>query len=206
MKSLNLTVTSPVQTFAEPMTLAEAQAFLSVPVLSPVDSESDSLIEALISAARVQAEMLQGRDLVPKQWDLTLDEFCGECIALRPHLASVDLVRYRNSSGDYTTLTENTDFVVDTSKQPGIITPPYGSVWPVFTPWPSSAVLIRFTCGLQSTDAWWAEHGPTVKMGMRYLISHWYTGRLPFELGASAAQEYPYTVTHMLSSGAVVRG
>ncbi len=62
--TLTLTQTSPVQTFTEPLTLAEVQAYLGVPVLSLVDIESDTLIEAMISSAREVAEGMQGRDLV----------------------------------------------------------------------------------------------------------------------------------------------
>ena len=32
-------------------------------------------------------------------------------------------------------------------KSPGLVAPPYNSMWKVFTPWPSSAILIRYTSG-----------------------------------------------------------
>lgn len=202
--TLTLTQTSPVQTFTEPLTLAEVQAYLGVPVLSPVDTESDTLIEAMISSAREVAEGLQGRDLVSKQYDLSLPYFYAPEINLRAPLASVDLVKYKDSDGVEHTLTAETDYIVDTVRQPGVIMPPYGEDWPTFTAWPTSAVTIRFTSGYASADAFWADSGKRVKMGMLMLISHWYNNRLPFDAGQQAQNfEYPFTVTSLLSSGAL---
>ena len=118
---LALTETSPIQSFVEPLTLAQAKAFLNLPEYSPSDTEADALIESMISAAREVAEGLQGRDLVAKQWDLTLDSFPGGAISLRDNLESVDLVRYISSDGSEVTLAEATDYIVDDRK--GIILP-----------------------------------------------------------------------------------
>lgn len=200
--SLNLTLTSPVQTFIEPMELAELQAWLGVPVLSPADTDSDALITALISAAREQAEVLQWRDLVTKQWTLTLESFAPE-IELRAPLISVETVKYKDSDGVETTLTEGTDYIVDIAKQPGVIMPPYNKDWPSFTAYPTSPITIEFTSGFASTDAFWVESGPRVKLGMKMLISSWFNRRLPFEPSNLAIQEIPYTVAALLSTGAL---
>lgn len=193
MRSLRLTETSPAQTFTEVLTRTEAEEHLSLPELTPEDSNRNALLDDYITAAREQAEILQNRDLVEKQWDLYLDEFPVNEIPLRPDLSSVDLVRYTDADGDSVDLVEDTDYIVDLHKQPGLIMPAYGTVWPSFTPWPSSAVLVRFTDGLSSSQV-----PAIVKGGMLRLISAWYYGRLPFELGASAVQEYPYAVTWAL--------
>lgn len=204
--ALMLTVQSPIdQIFYEPLTLAEVKAFLRVPTLSPTDSEDDALIENLISAARETAEIIQGRDLIRKQWDKTLGWF-PPCIELRDPLVTVDLVKYRDSDGTWHTLVENTDYIVDTSKNPGIIMPPYGVAWPSFTPWPTSSVLVRFTSGFSDDDNFWSDAGMRVLAGMRMLISHWYNNRAPFfQIGGSGIQELPYAVTALLSMGALPR-
>lgn len=189
---LTLTETSPVQSFVEPLSLAAAKAFLNLGEYSPSDTEADALLESMISAAREVAESLQGRDLVAKQYDLTLDSFPGDSIELRGNLASVDLVRYTSSDGAEVTLAETTDYIVDLRK--GAILPPYGGSWPSAVLWPSSAVLVRFTAAAPVIP----EH---VLNGMKLLISAWFAGRLPFEAGASAVQEFPYTVTTLLSLG-----
>ena len=198
--SLSLTVTSPAQDFTEPITLAEMKEYLNLPARSPADDAEDDLINAMISGAREVAEILQGIDLLRKQYDLVSDYFWTYRIPLRGPLVSVDLFRYRDSDGAYTTLTENTDYIVDTSKHPGIIAPPYNSTWPTFTPWPSSAVLVRFTSGLSATDAFWNDAGKRIIMGMKLLVSMWYNNRLPYDTGRAA--EYPFAVTSLLSFGA----
>ena len=202
--SIALTDSSPSQTFEEPFCPEEIKAFLKIPVRSPTDPEEDALICDLISAARVVAEYFQGRDLVLKQWDLHIDFWIDYFFQLRSPLASVDLFTLRDSTGGYTTLVENKDYIVDTLKDPGVVAPPYNAMWPVFTPWPSSAILIRFTSGFAADSIWWkAGDGDRIKNGMRLLISNWFTGRLPFEQGIDPAKEYPFGLTACLSQGAI---
>lgn len=191
---LLLTTTSPVQPFTEPLTVAEVETFLGITAPSPVDQSYVAELETFIEAAREQAELLRGDDLVEKQYDLHIDDFWTYQIELRRPLESVDLVRYRDSDGNYTTMTEGTDYIVDLSK--GLIMPPYDESWPDFTPWPSSAVLIRFTVSAP-------QYLPkAVKVGMLKLISDWFNDRLPFVKGADAAEGYPARLKMLLCSGA----
>ena len=207
--TINLTVTSPQQSFAELFTVDEIRRYLAIPVLSPADTDADDELSAYIVAAREQAEILQGRDLVAKQWDLVFDYWpvyeAGpgrldfRRIELRDGLASVDLFRYTDSDGMVSAMTEGAGYIVDTSKRPGIVLPPYGENWPSFTPWPSSSILIRFTVAPREPVPF------LVRQGMKLLISAWFNNKLPFEIGASAIQEYPFAVTNCLSSGALTR-
>lgn len=201
--SLNLTETSPPQSFIEPLSLETVKNFLKVPIVSPADTAEDAELSMFITAAREQAEILQGRDLVQKQWDLHQDYWPSYRIELRRPLVSVDLVQYKDSTGTVTTMTENTDYIVDTNKQPGLICPPYNGTWPTFAPWPSSSILIRFTSGYAPTSSFWSDTGARIKNGMLLLISSWYNQRLPFERGAGAIQEYPFAVTSCLSYGSL---
>lgn len=201
--TLTFTEASPAQSFSEVLTYAEVAGFLNLPVRNPPDVEEDALVTSFIQAAREQAEIMQARDLIQKQYDLNFDYWPGHEIELRTPLVSVDLVRYRDSDGDYVTLVENTDYVVDLAK--GVIVPVYGEQWPSFTAWPSSAVLIRHTSGFASTATFWQDAGARVKIGMKLLISQWFHNRIPFEKGASAIVEYPYAVTACLGFGAVPR-
>ncbi len=203
--TLSLTVTSPPQSFTEPITLDEVKAYLNLPVRSPVDQGEDDTLSGFITAAREQAEILQGRDLVRKQWDLALDYFLTYAIVLRAPLVSVDLIQYKDMNGTVTALTEGIDYVVDTSKQPGITTPKFNTTWPAYSAWPTSSALVRFTSGYQSTDAFWNDSGARIKIGMKMLISMWFNNRLPFEAGPSSIAEYPYAVTSCLSYGAIER-
>lgn len=203
--SLNLTEASPPQSFAEPLTVDEVKSYLKIPERSPVDSDEDDLIAGLISAARSTAEIHQGFDLVRKQWDLSLDYWHSFRVHLRTPLVSVDLVQYTDSNGGNHTMSQGTDFIIDKAKIPAIITPPYNGDWPTFTPWPSSAILIRYTSGLNYDSPFWQGPGARVKAGMRMLISHWYNNRNVIEKGAADSQEYPYAITACLEYGARVR-
>lgn len=197
--SAQLTETSPPQSFSEPLTLTEVKAWLNIEQASPPNDEDDELLLSLIPAAREVAEMFQGRDLVRKQIDLVFDHWPATMIELGAPLVSVDLIRYRDSSGSYTTLTEETDFIVDIYKQPGIVTPAYGRSWPSFTPWPSSAVLIRFTSGYSITSAFWSDAGSRLKKGMLHLAADWYEERLSFNPGQST-DLYPLKIRALLGS------
>jgi len=201
--SESLTEASPQQSFTEPLTVDEITSYLKLPVLDPPDEKRDLLVASLIQAAREQAEILQGRDLVPKQFDRVHDYFDIYNITLRAPLISVDLVQYRDSDGVYHTLTEGVDYIVDKSKQPGQIQPVFQKTWPSFTAWPSSAVLIRYTSGYSAGSVFWADSGQRIKNGMRLLISWWYNNRLPFE-NATKLSEYPFQVTQCLSYGSLI--
>jgi uncharacterized phiE125 gp8 family phage protein len=196
--SLELTETSPPQSFVEPLMLAEMQSYLNLP---EGNTEGDTL-QALIAAARATAEVFQGRDLVRKQWDLHFDYWPAPFIALRAPLFSVDLVKYRDSGGAYTTLAENTDYVVDLNKKPGGIAPPWGHTWPAHTPWPSSSILVRFTSGLAADAVFWSDAGQRVKVGMRMLIAEWFSNRIPFGF---RVEELPFKITACLGWGALPR-
>lgn len=203
--SLNLTDASPQQAFVEPLDLDFVKDYLKIPVRDPSDDAEDDQIAMFISGARFQAEILQGRDLVKKQWGLSMDYWPLYRLEMRTPTISVDLLQYKDSNGTLTTMVENTDYIVDLAKQPAIIAPPYNKTWPIFTPWPSSAILLRHTSGYSNTHPFWLGPGALIKNGMLKLISDWFNKRIPFEIGASAANEYPYAVTSCLSYGALVR-
>jgi len=204
--TLGLTVTSPPQVFIEPFTLDQAISFLRLPPTAPANPGRDDDLRDMIVAARVQAELLQNRDLVVKSFDLSLDYWQNTSIELRPHLRTVDLVQQKDSTGAIIALAEGTQYVVDTNKQPGTISPPWSvGAWPSYTPWPSSSILIRFTAGVSSDDAFWSDTGATVKMGMRRLINEWFSNRLPLSMGKGAIEGYPDIITAQLSYGAITR-
>jgi uncharacterized phiE125 gp8 family phage protein len=165
----------------------------------------DVMLGGMISAAREQAEILQNRDLVQKQWDLSYDYWPAYRLRLRAPCVSVDLMQYTDLTGAVTPMALTTDYVIDLKKEPGVITPPWNRSWPAFTPFPSSAILTRFTSGYAAVDPFWLGSGARVKIGMLMLISSWYENRLPFTPGASADAELPFAVTSCLNYGALER-
>jgi uncharacterized phiE125 gp8 family phage protein len=200
--TLRLTATTTPQTFTEPFSVDEAKNYLRIDAGNTSD---DTLVLGMISAAREQAEVLQNRDLVTKQWDLSYDYWPAYRLRLRAPCASVDLVQYTDLTGNVTPMQLTTDYVVDLKKEPAVITPPWNRSWPAFTPFPSSAILVRFTSGYAADDTFWTGSGSRVKIGMLMLISSWYENRLPFTPGARNDAELPFAVTSCLSYGALER-
>ena len=198
--TLSLTQGDTPQIFTEPLSLTEVKSYLR---LADTFTDDDMVISTLISAAREQAEILQNRDLVRKQWDLHYDYWPEYRIRLRAPVVSVDLIQYKDLAGVTTTMHENTDYTVDMAKQPAIVTPPWNMSWPAYTPWPSSSILIRFTSGYDPSAPYWVETGSKVKIGMMMLISAWYNQRLPYHPGV--VSELPFAVTSCLSQGALER-
>jgi hypothetical protein len=218
--ALELTQSSPPQSFTEPLTLAEAKAFLRIPDYSPADTDQDALLLGLIAAAREMAEVAQNRDLVVKQYDLCLDLLLGHDaiagaayplrynsiynfgvgydIPLRHPLRTVDLFQHHDRDGSTTALAEGADYLVDLNRS--LVCPPWGKVWPFFTPWPTSSVLIRFTSGYSPDHPFWLDAGQRIKLGMKMLIAQWHEGRIPVVQGSH--QELPYAVTALLGTGA----
>lgn len=200
--TLRLTVTEPAQTFTEPIALAEAKNYLKI---DAGFTDDDTQIGVLISAARAQAEMLQNRDLIRKQWDLSYDYWPEYRLRLRAPCVSVGLMQYTDLTGNVTTMQVDTDYVVDLKKEPAVITPPWNRSWPAFTPLPSSAILVRFTSGYAADDPYWSGPGAMVRIGMLMLMNSWYENRLPFTPGARNDAEVPFAVTSCLSYGALER-
>jgi uncharacterized phiE125 gp8 family phage protein len=195
---LQLVETSPVE-FDEPFTVAEAKSFLNCQ-----RDDENFTIQGYISGARGWAEIEQNRDLALKRWDLYVDSFCEREIRLRAPLQSVESIQYTDSGGTVNMLTENTDFIVDLPR--GLVMPAYGEGWPSFTPFPSSAIRIRFQSGYSSTHPFWTlGHGAILKQGMRALITAWYWRKLPFALPGEGGVELPYGISACLKTGANTR-
>ena len=216
-----LTDSSPAQTFTEPLSLADAKTFLRL----GSSTTQDTTIQTMISAAREQAEILQNKDLIAKQYDLHLDLLLGyDAIAgaaypmrfnfiynfgidygidLRYPLRSVDLFQTTDSDGNVNTLVagRNNDYVADLNR--ARVLPAFGKTWPFYTPDVTSSVLIRFTSGYSLTHPFWSNSGKRILMGMQMLITAWFEQRLPFHPeGRGTPLEFPYSITECLSYGA----
>jgi hypothetical protein len=185
---LKLTVTSPVQSFEEPVTLTEIREALGV---ADADNTRDALLLAYGVAAREVAEVCQQRDLVSKQWDLYLSSFADYFITLRDNATAVTTFRYRKSDGTYTTMVAGTDYEFDSALS--ILTPVSNGTWPTAELWPSSAIEIQFTVTPPAITN-------RLKRGILALISLWDANQVPAELGASAVQNDPFMLS-LLETG-----
>lgn len=173
--ALDLTVSSPAQSFIEPIDTRQVRTWLGLPETDP-DEDQDLMLNSLISAAREIAELYQHRDLAVKQYDLRLDSFPFD-IELGYPVQSVDLVQYTDSTGTEVALVVGTDYIVDTARN--LITTVYGGTWPTATLYPSGGVLVRFTAGYPPTHPFWSAKGARIKTFMQLAIATWHEGKLP---------------------------
>lgn len=122
---------------AEPVTVDEVKTHLHID-----NDDEDVYIGLLITAARRYAETWLRRQLITATYKLRLDCFPRwEIEVPRPPFVSVTTLTYLNTSGVSTTLTENTDFVKDIYREPGLIYPAYGLTWPTTYDFPNSVTL-----------------------------------------------------------------
>ena len=160
------------------------------------DATDDELIASLITAAREYCEDYTSRALATQTLEAYADAFpCKDRFELpMPPLQSVESVKYKNSAGTETTLTEGTDYLVDDESAVAQIVLPYGKSWPSFTPWPVNPVKVRFTAG-------YADGNPapkTIKQAMLMLIGHWYVNREAVLTG-TVSKEIEFAVKALLS-------
>lgn len=136
------------------------------------DATEDSLILALIAAAREYCENYTGRALATQTIEAYLDDFpCRSEIELpMPPLQSVTSVKYKDSAGTETTMTAITAYIIDTDSDVGRIVLPYGLTWPSFTPYTVNPIKIRYVTG-------YTDVPKSIKQAMLLLIGHWYANR-----------------------------
>jgi uncharacterized phiE125 gp8 family phage protein len=129
------------------------------------DTTEDTILTALIKAAREHVEAITRRALITQTWDIWLPEFpCSDSIKLPfGRLQSVTSLSYKDSDGTETTMTPTTDYLVDTESDPGHIVLPYAGAWPSFTAYPYNPVRCRFICG-------YGVAGSNVPAGIRAAI------------------------------------
>ncbi|MBF0417203.1 MAG: phage head-tail connector protein [Magnetococcales bacterium] len=125
---------------SEPVTLAEAKLHLRVD-----SSSEDSMISMLITSARMQAEAMTGRQLMPATILMTMDYFpCartmdsgigfslpGNAIIFQvAPVTAVNSVQYLDQSQVWRTIDPN-DYVVDLASDSARIHLRFGAVWPI---------------------------------------------------------------------------
>lgn len=133
----------------EPVSLSEAKSFLRI-----TDTDDDTLITAFIVAARQACEEFTGRALITQTWTMFLDNFPRDeaknappdgwfelpvnyfdnvrrSIAIpRPPLQSITHLKTYGLDNAATTF-DATNYIVDTTSEPGRIALNYSSTWPV---------------------------------------------------------------------------
>ena len=169
---------------AEPVSLAEVKVHVKIDEEETVE---DDLLCRMITAAREYCEKYTGRSLASKTVEYGIDSFHSEISLPYGPVASVESVKYKDSNGNETTMTENTDYLVDTDG--GRIILPKGKSWPSFTPYPYTPIKIAYTVGTVAPEG--------CKQAMLLLIGHWYANRESVLVG-SISKEIEYATKALL--------
>jgi uncharacterized phiE125 gp8 family phage protein len=176
----------------EPVTLAEAKAHLRVDV-----SDDDSLISAIVKAAREFVEEYLDRSLIHTQWTLRTDAFPFEFELPRPPMAqagttTATVVTYTLETQATATLI-TAEYRVDRASTPGVIRTTYAGTWPGHL-YDENAVSVT----------WWGGYGDdgtsvpaAIRSAILMMVSHLYEHRTAV---APSMTEVPFGVKALLDT------
>lgn len=194
----------------EPITLAEAKSFLRVD-----GNEEDTLIEALITAARQTCELFTGQAFIDQTWDYYLDqarltgpgpwwdgEREGTIDSLFRMVSGIDLPLFPVSSITEVTTTNEldeesvfgpTNYRLERSKRPCRVALKTGASWPSGLR-ATESIRIRFVAGYGAAAS---DVPATIRQAMKMLVAHLFEHREPVAVGTIVAQ-MPLSVATLL--------
>lgn len=140
-------VTAPTE---EPLSLPQAKRQCGLP---DDFTYHDEELTRLISIVRNRAELFTGRQFLTATWDLYLDRWpCDGTIFIPlPRLQSISSITYVDGDGASQTWSSS-NYVVSTSREPGIVRLAYGVSFPTVRYQPD-AIRVRFVAGYGSTSS-----------------------------------------------------
>jgi uncharacterized phiE125 gp8 family phage protein len=198
------TLTLKTAPTVEPITAAQAISYMR---LGTLDATETAYLTGLIKTAREYCEGFQNRAYITQTWEMSLNRFpskytnpltesyCSDIIEIpKGNLQTVNSIKYTDSAGTVTTLTENTDYIVTIRGILGRISPPYGCTWPTTALYPLDPIVIEFACG-------YGVSGDSVPLkaiqSMYMLISYWWDNRAAAD--TSVPKEVDFAVRALLS-------
>lgn len=154
----------------EPVSLVEAKLHLRVDI-----DDDDTLISALIVAARQWVETVTSRALISQTWDMWLDAFPASdriAVPMAP-LQSITGIYYTPYGGVETTLSSSY-FSVDIRSIPGRVVLNSGYTWPGDTLIAVNGMRMRFVCGYGAAGS---SVPQAIRQAMLLLIGCYYENR-----------------------------
>jgi uncharacterized phiE125 gp8 family phage protein len=171
----------------EPLTLAEAKAYLRVET-----PDDDDLIAALIAGARIHVEAETRRALITQSWRLSRDAWPpdGRLAVLPAPLQTMTAVRVYDESNVSHALDTQT-FVPDLAGSALVFAP-----WALPMPGRSAAgIELEVVCGYGGAAA---DVPEPLRQAIRLLVGHWYENRGVVAIGHETAV-LPVTVAALLA-------
>lgn len=166
---------------AEPISTAEAKAWLRVD-----DSDDDTLIDALVVAARRSFEEATNRSIISTVWKLRLDQFPSGPIWLpRSPVSAVASVSYEDEDGETQTWSD-TLYEVDLFDIVTTIRPINGESYPG-TKVQIQAVTVTFTAGYGVAGS---DVPDDILTALKLILATFYEHRESVIVGTSF-QEFP---------------
>ena len=179
-------VTGPT---VEPVSLTEAKLHLRVD-----GTDDDTVISALIVAAREAVEHIARRALISQTWELILDSWPDSPFEVPlPPLSSVTSIKYKDEDGVEATFSSSS-YVVDADSQPGRVALASEASWPGGTLYPVGGVRVRFVAGYGSAATAVPQR---YKQAILLLVGHWYEHREEASEGRGLTQ-VPFGVEALL--------
>lgn len=170
---------------SEPVTLTEAKAHCRVD-----DSNSDTFLTGLISAARQHVEQYTGLALVEQTIALQCSEWCDlDAIPVAPLSAATSL-KYLDTTATEQTVDSGDYVLIGADTLAPAIGRGYGVYWPAAY-CRADAIRIVVTAGYDTVPA-------PIKAAMLLLIGHWFENREAVADGQFG--ELPHTVSALLAN------
>jgi uncharacterized phiE125 gp8 family phage protein len=163
------TLTEPVN---EPVTLVEAKAYLRVD-----NTDEDTLIGTLITAARQWVESYLDRALILRQLVLRLDTFPVEIELPQPPLSSSGTttaisLTYTLETGTTATLSSS-DYRIDRTSTPGVLRQNYSGSWPGHLN-DYNSIAVNYWAGFGSGAG---DIPPAIKNAILLMVGHLFENR-----------------------------
>ena len=163
------TLTEPVN---EPVTLVEAKAYLRVD-----NTDEDTLIGTLITAARQWVESYLDRALILRQLVLRLDTFPVEIELPQPPLSTFGTttavsVTYTLETGTTATLSSS-EYRIDRTSTPGVLRQNYSGSWPGHLN-DYNSIAVTYWAGYGSDEG---DIPPAIKNAILLMVGHLFENR-----------------------------
>ncbi len=173
---------------AEPLSLAEAKAYLRVE-----HDADDAVIGALIVAARTQVEALTRRALISQTWRFVYDAWPADgCVRLKMGpMQSVVALRVYNESG--AAHAQDVESLVLDKAALVIAAPPFALPLPGRS---TAGIELDLRLGFGDSAGSVPE---TLRLALRMLVAHWYENRGLVAIGQSVAM-MPSSVNALIAS------